>query len=55
MIPGVSAPSHNLEITGQGPEGAAAKIPQELALELEENPQHLGDREDHLARCNRII
>ena len=30
------------------PDGAATKIAQEPALELEENPQHLGDREDHL-------
>jgi hypothetical protein len=43
------APGHNLEISGQGPEGAAAEIPQEPALELEEDPQHLGDGEDDLA------
>jgi hypothetical protein len=43
------APGHNLEITGQGPEGAAAKIPQEPALVLEEDPQHLGDGKDDLA------
>jgi hypothetical protein len=40
------APGQDLEVTDQGPEGAAAKIPQEPALELEEDPQHLGDGED---------
>jgi hypothetical protein len=35
MTPGVStAPGHNLEISGQGPEGPAAGIAQEPALEL---------------------
>ena len=43
------APGHNFEITGQGPEGQAAKIPQEPALVLEEDPKHPGDGEDHLA------
>jgi len=43
------APGHNLEITGQRPEGSAAKIPQEPAFVLEEVPQPLGGGEDHLA------
>ncbi|MCJ7588419.1 MAG: hypothetical protein MUQ00_11055 [Candidatus Aminicenantes bacterium] len=43
------APGHNLEISGQGPEGQAANISKQFPLELEENPQHLGNREDDLA------
>jgi hypothetical protein len=42
------APGHNLEVSGQGPEGAAAEIGEEPALVLEEDPQHLGDGEDDL-------
>ena len=38
------APGRNLEITGQGPEGAAAEIAEEPALVLEEDPQHLRRR-----------
>jgi len=30
--------NNRLEISGQGPEGAAAKIPQEPAIVLEEDP-----------------
>jgi len=40
---------HDLKISNKRTDGAAAKIPQELALELEEDPQHLGNREDDLA------
>ena len=43
------APGHNLEVTAQGPEGAAAEIAEETAIELEEDPQPLGDGEDDLA------
>lgn len=32
------APGHNLEITAQGPEGRAAEIAEEAAIELEEDP-----------------
>ena len=35
------APGHNLEIPGQGPEGAAAEVPQKPTLVLEEDPQPL--------------
>jgi hypothetical protein len=34
------------------PDPAAADLSQELALELKEHPQHLVDREDHLAVRN---
>jgi len=43
------SPGHNLEVTAQGPEGRAAEIAQEAAIELEEDPQPLGDGEDDLA------
>jgi hypothetical protein len=43
------APGHNLEVSGQGPEGAAAEIAEEPTIELEEDPQPLGDGEDDLA------
>jgi len=43
------APGHNLEVSSQCPEGQAAKIPQELTLVLEEDPQRLGYGEDDLA------
>ncbi|HEX9902444.1 MAG TPA: hypothetical protein VGB72_06245 [Acidobacteriota bacterium] len=43
------ASGHNLEIASQGPEGRAAEIPQKPTLVLEEDPQHLGHREDDLA------
>jgi hypothetical protein len=46
------APRDSLKITGQGAESAGAKLPQEPAFELEENPQHLGNRKDHLAVRN---
>ena len=42
------APGHNLEISGQGPKGQAAEIPQQLTLVLEEDPQRLGYGEDDL-------
>ncbi len=42
-------PRHSLKIEEKRPDGTAAKIAQEPALELEEEPQHLGNREDHLA------
>ena len=32
------APGHSLEVTAQGPEGAAAEIAEETAIELEEDP-----------------
>jgi len=35
------APGQSFEVTGQGAGGAAAKMPQEPALVLEEDPQHL--------------
>ena len=35
------APGQDLEVSGQGPEGAAAEVPQQTALELEEDPRHL--------------
>ena len=43
------APGQAFEVTGQGPEGAAAEVPQKPARELKEDPQHLGDGEDDLA------
>ena len=43
---------HRLKIEKKRPDATAAKLPQELALELEENPQHLGDGEDDLAVRN---
>jgi len=42
-------PCRGLEINRQGVDGRAAKPPEQLAVELKEDPQHLGDREDHLA------
>jgi hypothetical protein len=39
----------SLKIYKKCPDRAAAKIAQEPALELKEYPEHLGDREDHLA------
>jgi hypothetical protein len=41
--------NRRLEVTAQGPEGAAAEIAEETAIELEEDPQPLGDGEDDLA------
>jgi hypothetical protein len=43
------APGQGFEVTDQGPEGQAAKIPQEPAFVLEEDTKHLGDGEDDLA------
>ena len=42
-------PGHHLEVTVQRAEGATAEITQEAAIELEEDPQPLGDGEDDLA------
>jgi len=39
----------SLKIYEKCPDRAAAKIAQEPAFELEKYPEHLGDREDHLA------
>jgi len=44
--------SQEFEVSGQGPEGTAAEVPQQPALELEEDSQHLGDGEDDLAMRN---
>jgi hypothetical protein len=41
-------PRYGLKIEQKRSDGTSAKLPQELALELEENPKYLGDREDHL-------
>jgi len=41
-------PGRSLQIEEKRPFGTAAKIPQELPLELEEHPEHLRDDEDHL-------
>jgi hypothetical protein len=46
------APSQDFKIASQGPEGTAAEITEEPTLELEEDPQHLGNGEDHLAMRN---
>jgi len=43
------APGCYLEITGQGPEGAAAELPLQPAIVLKEDAQHLRDGEDDLA------
>jgi hypothetical protein len=43
---------HGLKIKKNRSDGTAAKIPQELALELEKQPEHLRDREDDLAVRN---
>jgi hypothetical protein len=43
------APGYNPEITGQGPEGQATELPEELALVLKEDPKHHGDGEDEEA------
>ena len=45
-------PGRNLQIEEKRPLGTAAKIPQELPLELEEHPEHLGNRKDHLTMRN---
>jgi len=45
-------PRRSLKIEQKRPDRAAAKLSQELALELEEHPQHLGNNEDHLAVRN---
>ena len=45
-------PGHGLKIEEKRPDGAAAKIPEKLALEFEEHPKHLRDREDDLAVRN---
>jgi len=42
-------PGPGLEVGRQSVDGAAAELPKEPALELEEDPQHLGNSEDHLA------
>ena len=59
MTPGVSAYSddsgHNLEVTAQGPEGAAAEIAEETTIELEEYPQPLGDGEDDRPEKTALI
>jgi hypothetical protein len=41
--------NRRLEVTAPRPEGAAAEIAEETAIELEEDPQPLGDGEDDLA------
>ena len=41
-----------LEVFDEGQDGCPAELPQEPALVLEEDPQHLGDGEDHLAVGN---
>lgn len=41
-------PGDSFEITGQGAKGQAAEFTQELAVILEENPEHLRDGEDDL-------
>jgi hypothetical protein len=41
-------PGHGLKIKKNRSDSAAAKISQELPLELEEHPEHLRDDEDHL-------
>jgi hypothetical protein len=41
-------PGRSLQIEEKRPLSTAAKIPQELALELKEEAQHLGNDEDHL-------
>jgi len=43
------APGCHLEITGHRPEGAAAELPQQPAIVLKEDAQHLRDGEDDLA------
>jgi len=45
-------PGGGLQIEDKRPLGTAAKIPQELALELEEHPEHLGNSKDHLTIRN---
>jgi len=45
-------PRCGLKIKEKRPDGTAAKIPQELPLELEEHPEHLRDDEDHLTMRN---
>jgi len=40
---------HDLKISNKRPDRTTAEISQELAFELEEDPQHLGNREDDLA------
>jgi hypothetical protein len=42
------ASGQDFEVTSQGPKGATAEIPEEQALEFEEDPQHLRDGEDDL-------
>ena len=42
-------PGRHLEVSAQGLEGASAEIAQQAAVELEEDPQPLGDGEDDLA------
>lgn len=42
-------PGHGFEVQFQGPQRHAGKIPQQPPLELEEDPQHLGNREDNLS------
>jgi len=42
-------PRHGLKIEKKRPDGTAAELSQELALEFEEYPEHLRNREDHLA------
>ena len=45
-------PRRGLKIQEKRRDGTAAELTQELALELEEHPQHLGHREDHLTVRN---
>ena len=47
-----SRPRRGLKIEEKRPDGTAAELTQEPALEFEEHPQHLGNREDHLAVRN---
>jgi hypothetical protein len=47
-----SRPRHALKIEEKRPDSTATKLAQELALVLEKNAQHLGDREDDLAVRN---
>jgi len=39
---------HSPEVDGQGVDGTATEVAEEIALILEEDAEHLGDGEDHL-------
>ena len=41
-------PGGRFEVPGQSPESAATEVAEKPPLVLEEDPQHLGDREDDL-------